>query len=256
MVFIGGTDPGAFINTFLNETSDGEQHIIFTQNALADGSYLDYLNTIYGDRLKLPDKSEQDAAFSQYVADVAKRAAHDREFPDEPKQLRAGENFPEVNGKPQVSGQTAVMSINETLLGWVLEKNPDLSFALEESFSLKSTYKDAAPLGPVMELRAGEEDQLTSARAAEAVQNWRSTAKELLESTTEKDEYPRKAWSHTAAAQANLLMNRNFLGEAEETYQLARQMYPDGYEAAVGLAELYRKTGRAAEAEQVLKGFH
>jgi len=40
MVYVGGTDPGRGIPTLLNETSDAERHIVITQNALADGSYL------------------------------------------------------------------------------------------------------------------------------------------------------------------------------------------------------------------------
>jgi hypothetical protein len=252
-VFIGGTDPGAFINTFLNETSEGEHHMMFTQNALADSSYIKYLNTLYGDRLKFPEKTDQDAAFKQYIDDISSRAAHDHDFPDESKQVRPGENFALVDGKPQVSGQMAVMSINELLLNRLLELNPDKSFALEESFSLKSTYKDAAPLGPIMELRAGVENKLTRESAAEAVQAWRSNAQELLESTTDKDEYPRKAWSHMAVAQANLLIDRDFPTEAEETLRLAQKMYPDNFEASNRLVDLYRQTGREVEAEQLMK---
>src|SRR5438034_3558342 len=51
MVYLGGTDPGCFIPTLLNETSEGERHIVFTQNALANNDYLEHLNFLYGDRL-------------------------------------------------------------------------------------------------------------------------------------------------------------------------------------------------------------
>jgi len=51
MVYVGGTDPGRWIPTLLNETSEGERHIVLTQNALADATYLDYVNFLYGDRL-------------------------------------------------------------------------------------------------------------------------------------------------------------------------------------------------------------
>jgi hypothetical protein len=68
-----------------------------------------------------------------------------------------------------------------------------------------------------MELRAGGENKLTAETAAEAVEAWRSSTRELLDSTTAQDEYPRKAWSHMAVAQANLLIDRNFLSEGEET---------------------------------------
>jgi hypothetical protein len=32
----------------------------------------------------------------------------------------------------------------------LLQKNPDLSFAMEESFPMSSTYAGAAPLGPIV----------------------------------------------------------------------------------------------------------
>ena len=64
MVYIGGTDPGCFICTMLNETTGGEQHLTLTQNALADSSYLDYLTAIYGDSLKVPTQEESQNAYS------------------------------------------------------------------------------------------------------------------------------------------------------------------------------------------------
>src|SRR5258708_24351415 len=46
MVYVGGTDNGRWIPELLNDTSSGEQHIIITQNALADGSYAEYIATL------------------------------------------------------------------------------------------------------------------------------------------------------------------------------------------------------------------
>ena len=39
MVYVGGTDNGRWIPELLNDTSDGEHHVIITQNALADSTY-------------------------------------------------------------------------------------------------------------------------------------------------------------------------------------------------------------------------
>src|SRR5215813_2460423 len=85
-----------------------------------------------------------------------KRLQHDQQFPDEPKQVRPGEDIRMVDGKAQVSGQVAVMDINERLLETLMHKNPDLSFAIQESFPFKDTYADAVPLGPIMELHAAD----------------------------------------------------------------------------------------------------
>jgi hypothetical protein len=149
MVYVGGTDNGRWIPELLNETS-GDQHIVVTQNALADAGYLDFINTLYGDRFSALTLEDSQAAFQAYVADAQKRLEHDQQFPDEPQQVRPGEDIRMVDGKAQVSGQTSVMAINERLLQTLMQKNPDLSFAVEESFPLRGTYPDAAPLGPLM----------------------------------------------------------------------------------------------------------
>ena len=43
------------------------------------------------------------------------------------------------------------MAINDRLVQALMRKNPDLSFALEESFALSSSYAGASPLGPLLD---------------------------------------------------------------------------------------------------------
>ena len=87
MIYVGGTDPGRGIPTFLNETSDGERHIVLTQNCLDEGSYLEYVNYLYGDRLATLTQKDSERAFQEYLDDAQKRFEHDRQFPNEPKQV-------------------------------------------------------------------------------------------------------------------------------------------------------------------------
>src|SRR5207253_1713385 len=84
MVYIGGTDPGRFIPTLLNETSDVERHIVLTQNALADSTYLDYLTFLYGDRFSTLNQKDSERAFQEYLDFAQKRLEHDEQHPDEP----------------------------------------------------------------------------------------------------------------------------------------------------------------------------
>src|SRR5438876_10987082 len=113
-------------------------------------------------------KDDSQRAFQEYLSDAQKRLEHDQKFPDEPKQVRPGEDIQVTDGKVQVSGQVAVMSINEKLLQILMEKNPNLTFAVQESFPMKGTYADALPLGPLMELRAPDgQDTFTAERAAQ-----------------------------------------------------------------------------------------
>src|SRR5439155_9893015 len=257
MVYVGGTDPGRFIPTLLNETSEGERHIVLTQNALADSSYLDYINFLYADQLATIASEDSQRAFQDYMADAQRRLLHDQQFPDEPKQIRPGEDIKLIDKRLQVSGQIAVMAINETLLQNLMAKNPDLSFALEESFPLKSTYGDAVPLGPIMELRAQDgQNALTAERATQSLDYWRATTQQML-SDPEASGSPDvlKTYAKMASAQANLFLDHNFAAEAEETYRLASEIWPGCPEAAFSLSQLLARTGRADEAVRLIDEF-
>ena len=257
MVYVGGTDTGRWIPTLLNETSDGEHHIVLTQNGLADATYLDYLDFQYHDKLSTLTSLDSQNSFLDYLADAQKRVLHDQQFPDEPKQLRPGEDVKITDERVQVSGQVAVMAINEKLLQTLLEKNPTVSFALEESFPLKSTYPDAVPNGPLMELRAPDAaSAFTADRATQAVDYWNAATQRLLadpEATGSPDIM--KSYSHDAMAQANLLAAHNYAAQAEQAYQLASQLWPANPEPIGHLSDMLNQQGRTAEAQQLVADF-
>src|SRR5207237_386652 len=144
-------------------------------------AYLQYADFLYSGQIPTLTREDSEHAFQEYLADAQKRATHDRDFPAEPRQLRAGEDVQLTDNRLQVSGQVAVMSINEKLLRSIMDKNPDASFAIEQSFPFASTYDSAVPLGPIMELRVKDEQKLlTPERAAESIQYWQDTSQRLL----------------------------------------------------------------------------
>jgi tetratricopeptide (TPR) repeat protein len=255
MVYLGGTDPGRFIPTLLNETSDASPHAILTQNAFADGAYLDYVRFLYGDQMAMPTPDESQRAFQDYIADATQRLQHDEQFPDEPKQLRPGEEVQMIDGRIQVSGEVAVMGINELMLQTLMQKNPDASFALEESFPLKSTYADATTLGPIMEL--GHQDAqaaLTPERASQSLDYWRTTTQELLDDPdTPEGSTPRNAYAKLLVSQANLFLDRNYSDQAEGALRLATELNPANPEAVYNYAGLLAKENRFAEASQLVQ---
>jgi hypothetical protein len=244
MVYVGGTDPGRFIPTLLNETSGGERHVVLTQNAFADQSYLKYVEFLYADKLQVLDEKDSQHAFQSYMTDAQARLARG--------ELRPGEDVKVVENRVQVSGQVAVMDINERLLNMFIEKNPGLSFALEESFSLKSTYEGAVPLGPILELRASK-DPPTQPQIVAAVDQWRTLSQNI--SADDLISNARKTYSHMAQAQGNYFAARGFSAEAEQTWQLSREMCPANPEAVNSLYRLWRGNGRANEAEAMLSDF-
>lgn len=258
MVYVGGTDNGRWIPELLNDTSGGERHIILTQNALADAAYLDYVAVQYGERFQALTPEDSQRAFADYMADASRRFMHDRDFPEEPKRLRPGEQVTMgEDGRVSVSGQIAVMSINERLLTGLMDKNPDLSFALQESSPLAGTYSDALPLGPLMELRAkAEGNDLTAARAGETLAYWEQAAGEILGDTaTSASPVALKSYSHDAVASGNLLESHGHLAQAETTFRLARQISPENPDPVFKLGQLLDRSGRTQQARALVEEF-
>lgn len=257
MVYIGGTDSGRFIPTLINETSSGEQHVILTQNAMADSRYMEYVRFLYGDRIRLPGTEGAQQAFADYIADAQKRSAHDQQFPNEPKQIRRNERVWEGEGRVAVSGSTAVMDINERLVQQILEANPEMSFAMQESFPFKKTYAEAAPLGPIMELRAGgvEAGEGSERDGAKTLEYWQGMKEQLLQNpeAAGSDE-TLKAYSKMTVGHANLLAGSD-PARAEEIYRLATEIFPRNTDAVIGLAEFLQANGRGEAAQELVRNY-
>jgi hypothetical protein len=253
MIFAGGTDPGCFIPTMLNETGDGERHVVLTQNALADGTYLNYLDFQYGEQITTLTQDDSQQAFQAYIADAQKRLEHDQQFPNEPPQLKPGEDVKVIDGKVQVSGQVAVMAINEKLFQMLMAENPTTPFAMEESFPFSSLYGNATPLGPIIEMGFPDESNpLTADRAAQSVDYWRTAADQLLSDPATPDgSDPRKAYSKLVSSQAGILADHQFTDEAEQAFRIASQLYPASPEVTFRYVNLLTSQNRLADALQV-----
>ena len=144
-IYFGGTDPGRFIVTALAKSqAGGDPFFTLTQNALADGSYLDYLRSMYGDKIKIPTAEDSQRCFQIYTEDVTRRQQN--------HQLDPGENVNVTQGRVQVSGNVAVMRINGLLVKTLFDKNPDREFYLEESFPLDWMYPNLEPHGLIMKI--------------------------------------------------------------------------------------------------------
>jgi tetratricopeptide (TPR) repeat protein len=241
-ILFGGTDPGRFCPTYAifcdsfiphscqplqDQKFDRRDCYLITQNALADGTYLDYLRSqyfrsaqhdppffselskyIFGlflgpdsadggffgainktlyytldvpftklgahiekrrraegvyppSEIYIPSPDDSQKAFESYTADVARRSEHDANFPNEPKQIRPGEDVHIEGGKVQVSGQVAVMMINGLLCRVIFDHNPTNEFYVEESFPLDWMYPYETPFGIIMHINRNPLPSLT-----------------------------------------------------------------------------------------------
>src|SRR5437870_4615859 len=144
-IYFGGTDPGRCVITALQKSQvNADPFFTLTQNALADGSYLQYLRDMYGGKIYIPTDEDSKECFNEYLSDAQRRLQE--------KKLKPGEDVKEVDGKVQVSGQVAVMAINALLAKIIFDKNSDREFYLEESFPLDWMYPHLSPNGPIMKI--------------------------------------------------------------------------------------------------------
>jgi hypothetical protein len=156
-VYFGGTDPGRYIISALSESqTEGVPFFTLTQNQLVDSRYAQYIRLIYGSKLTLPTDEDLQTAFREYTDDAKARLKAGKMKPGEDVHITA-------DGRPQVSGPVAVMTINGLLVKRIFEQNPTKDFFIEESYPLDWMYPQLEPHGLIMKLnrkplgRLGEE---------------------------------------------------------------------------------------------------
>jgi len=76
-------------------------------------------------------------------------------------QLKPGEDVKETDGRLQVSGQVAVMTINGLLAKIIFDKNPNREFYIEESFPLDWMYPYLEPHGLIMKINRQPPSELS-----------------------------------------------------------------------------------------------
>jgi tetratricopeptide (TPR) repeat protein len=163
-IYFGGTDAGRGVVTAMSEShAKGKPFYTITQNQLADGNYLDYVRVMYGKALHIPTGEDAASCFNDYYSDAKARFEHDERYPNEPKQIRPGEEVTHdsVKGTISIGGNTAVMSVNGLIVKIIFDHNPTKEFFVEESFPLDWMYPYLSPNGLIMKVNHQPQTELT-----------------------------------------------------------------------------------------------
>ncbi len=231
-VYVGGTDEGRFIPTLLNATAP-EPRVVLTQNAFADLTYCDYSQFRFAGRLNFFSASDSEAAFAKVVE------THGRD---------------DGTGRRVAGGERAVMAINDRLLAMLAAKNPELSFAVQESVPLESTFGTAKLTGALYEF--GEPNRANLPAACDmghaAVRFWREQFAQL-EARPEVASAPmlRSAFAKLATGQASAAAAR-MSPEAEHLLRLAVNFAPEALEPRAQWFQLMLRQNRRDEAIRLL----
>jgi hypothetical protein len=125
--------------------ADGKPFFMLSQNPLADGTYLEYLRSMYAGKIYTPTDEDSQKSFQDFTEDVTRR--------QQTHQLKPGEDVHvDGNGRVQISGQMAVEEINALLTKTIFNKNPDREFYIEESFPQDWMYPNLEPHGLIMKI--------------------------------------------------------------------------------------------------------
>jgi hypothetical protein len=163
-IYFGGTDPGRFLITALIKShAKGDPFFVITQNALADNSYLDYVREMYEGKIYIPTSEDTQKCFQDYIQEAGRRLDHDTRLPNEPRQIKPGEDVRNENGRIQISGTTAVMAINGLLAKIIFDKNPSHDVYIEESFPLEWMFPYLEPHGLIMKVNRQSLPELSEA---------------------------------------------------------------------------------------------
>jgi transposase-like protein len=120
------------------------------------------LGGIYPDtEIITPTPDDSADCFNDYLSDAQRRLTHDSQFPNEPRQIKPGEDLHMDRDRVEVSGQVAVMSINGLLTKVIFDKNPLHEFYLEESFPLDWMYSHLTPFGIIMKINRQPVPEIT-----------------------------------------------------------------------------------------------
>lgn len=184
-IYFGDTDPGRFLVTFLSDShAAGKPFFTLTQNALADGLYMDYLRAMYGTNIHIPSSTELMECFNRYMTNAQERLREDR--------LKPGEQAQYVNGVLQVSGVVAVMELNGYISRLIFDRNPGRDFFVQEAYAQEWMKPLLTPHGPVLKLNHDPVPEITEEMVQMDRDYWtRHTARfigQWLEPATAVDE--------------------------------------------------------------------
>jgi Flp pilus assembly protein TadD len=112
------------------------------------------LGGVYPDtEIQTPSPDDLRQSSADYGQDAARRWQHDRQFPNEPRQIQPGEDVQVMpNGQVQFGGEMAVFGVNGLLAKTIFDRSPEHEFYVEESVPLQWMYPYLSPFGIIMKI--------------------------------------------------------------------------------------------------------
>lgn len=241
-MFFGGTDPGRFVPTYMIYSAKVRPDVfLITQNALADGTYMNVMRDLYGDDMWIPSARDSNTAFQRYIEKVKSG------------KIKAGAELNFEDGKVSVQGVAGVMAINAILCQDIHEQNRErLDFYVEESYPIPWMFDYLTPHGLILKLNA-EPTELTQEMVDQDLAFWDWYIQKLIRHPQfMRDVIARKTFSKLRSSLAGMYMAKNRDAEAERSFLQSIALYDMSPEANFKLADFYIKRQRFTQAEEII----
>ena len=241
-VFFGGTDPGRFVPTYMIYSAKVRPDVyLITQNALADGTYMNVMRDLYGDDMWIPSARDSNTAFSRYIAKV------------QAGEIKAGADLNFEGGKVSVQGVGGVMAINAILCKDIHDHNlHSNSFYVEESYPIPWMFEYLTPHGLIMKINP-HPTKISEQLIEDDFTFWNWYTQRLQNDPAFMDDaIARKTFSKLRSSLAGLYASKGNDAQAELAYQQALELYPLSPEATFKMAEFYIKRQRVEDAEDAI----
>jgi len=240
-IHFGGTDPGRFLMTLMNEV-EGANIFCVSQNTLADATYLAHLRFVYGEQIWLPSDEEWSKAFSQFIDDIraGRIPSKDATF---------------TEGGVQIKNAFGVMAMNGIVTRHIFDNNKDKhEFFYQESYVLKWMYPYLEPCGLIMKLTPSA--KITEEVIAKDMAFWANHI-ELLEQQPGFASNPaaRLSFAILRTKIAGLYEYHEMYGQAETAFQQALRLDPTSTESTFRFSDMLVKQGRTNDTVNVLRAF-
>jgi thioredoxin-like negative regulator of GroEL len=180
-----------YVTDFINQNPQSHTRIRLNRLLLEEAFPKEIarsLGGVYPDReIYQPTPEDSQRCFNEYLQDASRRLEHDQKFPNEPRQIKPGEDVKVIENRVQVSGQVAVMAINGLLTKVIFDHNPKNEFYVEESFPLDWMYPHLTPFGIIMKINRQPLPELTEEILQRDHEFWKQFSKRLTGDIVQDD---------------------------------------------------------------------
>ncbi len=130
-IYFGGTAPGRFLITAMQESHvNGDPFFTLDPYALADRAYLEYVRSMYGNKIYIPTAEDSQKCFNDYYAGIQKQMQNHQFQP----------------------GGLAVMDVSGLLARDMFDQNTNREFYIQENYPLDWMYPYLEPHGLIFKL--------------------------------------------------------------------------------------------------------